>query len=414
MNNYQNISKNDFRAKDLFNEWIDLVGSAADTINVFTPYLDDTIIEILGATSDDIHITVITCLDGDNLFQRGYQLNTLKELITNGILVKNLEGLHAKVIVVDQSKISLGSQNFTKRGRRNKEAGMTSNASFANTELMETLKQWENISKDVSLEMIIDLIKYLEKKEPEISALKKEFDIEIESILSKYQEQDYFEQILNSPNYNTTFRFAQGELVLTRTLPPPNYDYYSFFAGEFNNLCKWIKTGENGKEEIMDLIDYNYYPALNVSTMKMAFLRIHTSRITFMKEEFEMDLWNKYEIGDSKFELKFNFLKTKTKEHNIKVKLKNEMGHFIFHYLFDGIRFDLKKEKYSNQFIEQFVRKNLLEKENQHLNFCKFLIEPAKFKTPINQPKIIEKFLPEYQYKLGIIEYNEVPVLILK
>ncbi len=407
-----NISTNDFRAHDLFDDWKDLVGSASQSINIFTPYLDDTIIDILEVAGSEIHITIFTCLDGDNLFQRGYQINTLKQLITKGYSVKNLEGLHAKIIVIDQTKVSLGSQNFTKRGRKNKEAGMSSKASFANTEFIDTLEQWKILSKDVSLDMIFDLIEYLEKKEAEILALKKVFDKGIESIISKYQAQDYLEQILNSPNYNTKFRFAQGALVLTRTIPPPNYDYYSFFAGEFNNLCKWIQTGENGEEEIIDLIDYNYYPAINVSTMKMAFLRIHTSRITYMKEEFAMSLWNGYEIGDSKFELEFNFLKTKTNEYNMKVKLKNKMGYFIFHYLFDGIKFDLKKEKYSNQTIEQFVRKNLLTKGEEHLKFCSFLIEPAKFTTPINQPKIIETFLTEYQYKVGIIEFNKVPVLV--
>lgn len=402
----------EFHARDLFEDWKNLISSATKTIDIFTPYLDDTIIELLDGVVNDLQISIITCLDGDSLFQRGYQLSALKKLIENAYAVRNLDGLHAKVIVIDGTKISLGSQNFTKRGRRNKEAGMASETSFANSEFLKILGHWKVQSKEISKELVIELIEFIEKKEEDILQLKKVFDDEIESIFSKYQEQNFLEQILNSPYYNTKFRFAQGEVILTRTVPPPNYDYYSFFAGEYNNLCKWIKTDENGEESNLDLIDYNYYPALNVSTMRMAFLRIHTSRITYLKENFSMTIWNGIEIGEKKFELEFNFPKTKTKEHNMKIKLKNEMGYVIFHYLFNGTQFDLKKEKYSNKIIEDFIFSNLILKQEEHLNFITFLMEPVKFTTPINQPKIIETFLPEYRYKVGIIEFNEVPVLV--
>lgn len=58
------------------------------------------------------------------------------------------------------------------------------------------------------------------------------------------------------------------------------------FAHNHNNLLKWIKTNKKGGEEYINLKDYDYYPAINLKTDQMAFLRMHTTRITFMKTSF--------------------------------------------------------------------------------------------------------------------------------
>jgi hypothetical protein len=331
------LSPKEFHASDLFNKWKTMINKADTSIQIFTPYLDNTIIQLINDAGTKVNITIITCLDGESLFQRGYQLNALKEAIHCGVLIKNLVGLHAKVLLIDNKYISLGSQNFTKRGRLNKEAGMISDISFQGSELLSTLRMWVEESKFVSLDLLNKLSNFLDENEDEITALKNKFDNNIEKIISEFNQIEIENQILNSKYYNSTYRFAQGEVILTKTAPPPNYDYYSFFAGESNNLCQWIKTNVNGVEEQVDFIDYYYYSALNISTMEMAFLRIHTSRITFTKSDFMLEQSNGYEIGELKFELKFSFLKSKTKVSNMKVSLKNNnLGEVTLYYLFDG------------------------------------------------------------------------------
>ncbi|WP_028522591.1 phospholipase D-like domain-containing protein [Runella limosa] len=409
----KSISTTDFHAGDLFEKWVNLVGKAEYSIEVFTPYLDYTIITLLESVPEQIRVTIVTALDGDSLFQRGHQLKSLKEAINKGIFVKNLNGLHAKILVVDNTFISLGSQNFTKRGRKNKEAGMISEASFKNSKLITTLNNWKEESKIISTELIEELLIYLNKNEEEISKIKKEFDLSVEKIISDYNQRELEKQIKNSSYFNSTYRFAQGEVILTRTIPPPNYNYYSFFAQEHNNLCKWIKTNSENHEEQIELEDYKYYPALNVNTMQMSYLRIHTSRITFMKSTFDMSEWNGYEIDKKKYKLDFTFLKSSTKDSNIKVTLSKEsVGKATLYYLFNGSNFSLTKTKYNNESIKQIIEKELLSIEERQSTFLKFLIEPAKFTTHWNQPKEIEKFLPEYSYRVGILEYQNLPILI--
>lgn len=390
-----------------------MIDKAEKSIQIFTPYLDFTINKLIENAEDHINVTIITALEGDSLFQRGYQLNALQKAITNGVTVKNLIGLHAKVLLIDNQFVSLGSQNFTNRGRKNKEAGIVSQASFEGSELLSTLKIWESESIDVNLELLEELSSFLDKNEEAVSKIKKKFDRNVEKIISDFNQREIERQIANSTYFNSTYRFAQGEVILTRTIPPPNYDYFSFFAEEHNNLCKWTKTTAKGREEQVDLEDYNYYPALNVKTMQMAFLRIHTSRITFMKSEFNLNQWNSYEIGKLKFELDFSFLKSKTKVSNIKVSLKSDsIGKALLYYLFNGSDFLLVKTKYNNDSIERVINDDLLLKKKKHNEFLKFLVEPAKFTTHWDQPKEIEKFLPEYSYRVGILEYNNYPILI--
>jgi hypothetical protein len=407
------ISTTDFHASDLFVKWKNLVKKAEYSIEVYTPYLDYTINTLLENIPERINVTIITALEGDSLFQRGYQLKSLKEAINNGIVVKNLNGLHAKILVVDNEFISLGSQNFTNRGRKNKEAGMISEASFKDSKLIATLKDWNEESNNISLDLLEELLVYLEENEEQIFKIKKKFDQSIEKIISDFNQRELENQIVNSSFFNSTYRFAQGEVILTRTIPPPNYDYYSFFAQDHNNLCKWIKTNGDKQEEQIELEDYNYYPALNVKSMQMAYLRIHTSRITFMKSTFNMSEWDGYEIDKKKYKLDFTFLKSSTKISNVKVTLSKEsIGKSTLYYLFNGSTFSLTRAKYNNESIKQIIEKELLSRKEKQNAFLKFLLEPAKFTTSWNQPKEIEKFLPEYSYRVGILEYQDLPILI--
>jgi hypothetical protein len=407
------ISTTDFHASDLFGKWKNLVEKAEYSIEIFTPYLDYTINTLLESIPERISVTIITTLEGDTLFQRGYQLKSLKEAINNGIVVKNLNGLHAKILVVDNEFISLGSQNFTNRGRKNKEAGMISEASFKDSKLIATLNDWNEESKSIRPDLVEELLTYLEENEEEISKIKKKFDQSIEKIITDFNQRELENQITNSLYFNSTYRFAQGEVILTRTIPPPNYDYYSFFAQEHNNLCKWIKTNGLKQEKQIELEDYNYYPALNVKTMQMAYLRIHTSRITFMKSTFSMTEWNGYEIAKKKYKLDFTFLKSSTKYSNIKITLSKEsIGKATLYYLFNGSNFYLKKTKYNNDEIKEIIEKELLARKEIQSAFLKFLLEPAKYTTQWNQPKEIEKFLPEYSYRVGILEYQDLAILI--
>ena len=267
---------------------MNMIKQAEKSIWIFTPYLDFTINKLLRNSKDEIEIVIITSLDGDSLFQRGYQLEALKELITHGIVVRNLRGLHAKVLLVDDDLISLGSQNFTSRGRKNKEVGFQSNVSFFGSDILKILKDWYSKSQFVNAELIDSLLQYVKDNQDELSSIKTKFEEDVKAIINESSINQEAFTITKSVNYNSTIRFPQGEAILTKKLSGVYNNYYSFFAGDNNNLLEWIKTNANGKKEIFEFPDYYYFPALNLKNMEMAFLRLHKTKITYMKSGFQI------------------------------------------------------------------------------------------------------------------------------
>ncbi len=392
-----------------------MIEQAKNSIWIFTPYLDFTINKLLSKSFNNIEIVVITSLDGENLFQRGYQLEALKELIANGVIVKNLSGLHAKILLVDNDSISLGSQNFTSRGRKNKEAGFLSDVSFQGSKILQTLNTWHDEAKPVNAEQIDALIEYIKVNEDELAEVKRRLEEDVESIINKFSKEEHNLAITESQNYNTTFRYPQNEVIVYKKLSGTYQNYFSFKVDAPNDLSRWIKTGAKGEEDIFSLPEYYYFPSLNSETMQMMFLRVHSTTITYMKSEFHLSFWSGYGIKGKPFTVDFKFLKTKSKVANIKITLSSgSVGIANLYYLFNAIEFKLVKSKFSNKDCEKFIHDNLLIKPKKIKEFLNDKVLPRKFKTKQDQPEEIEKFLPKDSYKLGIMEFQNQPILIFE
>ncbi len=403
-----------------------MIKQAEKSIWIFTPYLDFTINKLLRNSKDEIEIVIITSLDGDSLFQRGYQLEALKELIAQGIVVRNLSGLHAKVLLVDDDLISLGSQNFTSRGRKNKEAGFQSNVSFFGSDILKILKDWCSKAQFVNAELIDSLLQYVKDNQDELSSIKAKFEEDVKTIINELSINQEAFTITKSDNHSSTIRFPQGEAILTKILSGEYNNHYSFYAGDNNNLLTWTKTNVNGKEEIFEIPDRYYFPALNLKNLEMAFLRLHKTRITYMKSGFKIEpefYFNNageaditgLKIKDKRFSIDFGFCKRNTKEANIKITLSNsDLGNTTLYFLFNSINFKMVKHESSNKDCKIFITDNFLSNQRQVNDFLKEQILYQYRKTPNNQPAEIEKFLIKNNYKLGVIYYENCPILIFE
>tara|TARA_R110000744_G_scaffold135782_1_gene245375 strand:- start:2333 stop:3517 length:1185 start_codon:yes stop_codon:yes gene_type:complete len=392
-----------------------MIEQAKSSIWIFTPYLDFTLNKLLSKSLNDIEIVIITSLEGENPFLRGSQLKALKELISNGVVIKNLSGLHAKILLVDNNYISLGSQNFTSRGRKNKEAGFQSNTSFLESDILQNLNDWHDQANIVNAELIDTLIEYVKVNEDELAELKKRLEEDLESIINKFTNEESNFTITESEHYNTIFRYAQSDVIVYKKLSGIYKNYFSFKVDAPNDLSQWIKIGTKGEEEKVSLPAYFYFPSLNSKTMQMAFLRVHITTITYMKSEFHMNFWSGFDIKGKRFTVDFKFLKTKCKEANIKITLSSGLiGKVNLYYLFNAIEFKLVKSKFSNNVCEKFINDNLLNKPRKMREFLYDKVRPQKFTTKQDQPEEIEKFLPKDSYELGIMEFQNQPILIFE
>jgi phosphatidylserine/phosphatidylglycerophosphate/cardiolipin synthase-like enzyme len=91
------------------------------------------------------------------------QLRAIKILFDKGISVANLSGLHAKVLLIDDEIAILGSQNFTRRGRKNKEVSMGPAKSLIATKFLDTLVSWRTSSETANQFLVDELLSKMKK-----------------------------------------------------------------------------------------------------------------------------------------------------------------------------------------------------------------------------------------------------------
>lgn len=407
------ITPDDFFADDIYPKWNDMIKMSINSIKIFTPYLDKSIINLLDNRPQNIEVKIITRIDGETIFEKAYQLNAIKSLIAMGYEVKNCELLHAKVLLVDDEILSVGSQNFTFQGRKNKEASYISKKSFISSKFIEDLNNWEHQAKIIDSNLINELLEYLIEFEPEILNIREKVSKGIDNIIINYEEINNlnFHHLSNPNNY--VYRFAQGEVILTKTVPPPDYSYYSYFASESNDLCQWIVQKENKEAEIMKLTGYEYYTSFNLQTHELKFVRIHSSRITFTIKSFTVAEWKGLELLDQRFSITFNYLNKNTFESNIEIKLKNqEIGSIRMRIYFDGKELKLVAYEADSDKCEIFMLENLINQPNRFKQFVIEQMKPYPFTTSKDAPKDIEKFLGDYKYTLRITTFSDCPILV--
>jgi hypothetical protein len=147
-------------ARDAFFLWKARARAAASSVTIFSPYLDRVARFVLAA-ADRLpahNRFVVTCLNAETLLAQPAQLIELKRLLSGGYSVLHLDSLHAKALLVDDSLVTLGSQNFTGRGRKNKEATALPCDSIVGSTLAATLIEWRESAIAVDEGYIDDLI----------------------------------------------------------------------------------------------------------------------------------------------------------------------------------------------------------------------------------------------------------------
>jgi phosphatidylserine/phosphatidylglycerophosphate/cardiolipin synthase-like enzyme len=150
-------------AENVYPIWKKMVKSAKFRIVVFSPFLDSSLLQLLknaAIPADRIHL--VTDFSGQTLLEHPAQLKTIHALLQSGIEVKHLPRLHAKVLLVDRGSIALGSQNFTRAGKKNREVS----SAFPNNRLSrpfaDILLEWREEAKAIDPLLMEELLGKLE------------------------------------------------------------------------------------------------------------------------------------------------------------------------------------------------------------------------------------------------------------
>lgn len=145
-------------ARSVYKRWCRNVREARASVVVLTPFLDNTLVRVLShANVERSQIVVVTSLSADADGVSVSKIRSLIKLVKNGVQVRDLSGLHAKVLMTDDKNIVLGSQNFTGAGRKNHEVSIDAGV-IDDDDFLERVQEWVESAEEVSLELLERLL----------------------------------------------------------------------------------------------------------------------------------------------------------------------------------------------------------------------------------------------------------------
>ena len=151
----------DLLAADAYRRWSSLAATAEKSLTVFSPYLDPLVRTLIGRSglAPDSVIVVTDLSPASGAGDYPAQLHALRHLIEDGVEVRSLQRLHAKVLLVDDSRATVGSQNFTRYARSSKETTALPDRDLAGSVFVETLIEWREQALPVDaglIQMLLD------------------------------------------------------------------------------------------------------------------------------------------------------------------------------------------------------------------------------------------------------------------
>ena len=155
-------------------------------VYILSPYITSNTAESVVKNTQSCEI--YTVFNIENFLIGTSSIVALKNLINKGFKIYHIPQLHAKIVLIADTFVSIGSQNLTNQGTKSKEATFTSTSLEVVKFVENELKEWLKDSKEISLEIIEFLdeeLKPLRKKQKD---LKKSIENIEESVKKKEQQ----------------------------------------------------------------------------------------------------------------------------------------------------------------------------------------------------------------------------------
>ncbi|WP_344151712.1 phospholipase D family protein [Nocardioides koreensis] len=289
-------------ARSVHRLWERRVKAAAESVRVFAPYLDRTLTTLLKKAGPDVELAVVTDLSpASGVLNYAWQLRGVQRLLKEGVEVRSLRRLHAKVLLVDGSHATIGSQNFTAYGRGSKEATVAPEVDLQDSRFIATLAAWFEESEPVDLAFIERL---LERLAPQITkaqdaqqelidayeeAEEKEAELRRRDAAARRIERD--RELIESNSLGIGLREAAASTAYragqttayARLTWDATYSYKTLMATDKDTDLStwWLRFGDIIFDTIR-LQGYDFYPALLGPDGRMAFVRVTKSRITYV------------------------------------------------------------------------------------------------------------------------------------
>ncbi len=174
--------KFDYYLKSIDRRWKKEVNKATGKVIILSPYItSNTAAIILNNLNIAKNSEIYTVFSVKNFVSGGSSIKTLRLLQERGFQLYHLPRLHAKMLIVSGKFASIGSQNLTNNGVRNKEASIVIYDSLEVDKIMKLVNKWLMQKQKISNHMIEKVEKNLLSLRRKICPIWRESnDLEIE------------------------------------------------------------------------------------------------------------------------------------------------------------------------------------------------------------------------------------------
>jgi hypothetical protein len=305
-------------------------------VYILSPYITSKTAEnVLEKTKN---CEIYTDFNIENYLIGASSINTLKNLVKKGFKVYSIPQLHAKIILISDAFVSIGSQNLTNQGTKNKEATFTSTSSEIVKFIEEELKEnWFSEREEISLEMLEDLEKIIKP----LKKRYKKFTLEIKKVEEELKERE--KQRINERQKQADYQKRLRELKTKLEEIEKTHEYVrgsidvkeSESWNGYSSVWTFIPSSNYGSDllswrigvEKINLIKTFRYLSIIETSGKLAWARVMKTRIT--KYEKSVSWNNSITLNEKTYSVVFtaNWNPKTLPEYNIEIVLEKN-AHF--------------------------------------------------------------------------------------
>ncbi len=152
----------------------ELAKSSSEEVLVLFPYLTPKTASLVLKNTEGKCCEVYTRFEIENFASGSSSLKILKELLDSGFSLYDLPKLHAKMIIIGDHFASIGSQNLTLQGTKNKEATVVISEPREVAKIKQQVISWISERQEITQQMIEDAEKLLEPLKRDFKKFKNE------------------------------------------------------------------------------------------------------------------------------------------------------------------------------------------------------------------------------------------------
>lgn len=137
--------------------WKNELKQASGRVIFCSPYLTSRTAESVICSASVEHSEIYTRFCIEDFASGSSSLRTLRRLLEKGYKIFEIPRLHAKIVLISGRFVSIGSQNLTANGVRNREATAVSTITKDVARVEASLDSWLSDRRPITLEMVTDL-----------------------------------------------------------------------------------------------------------------------------------------------------------------------------------------------------------------------------------------------------------------